>query len=38
MNKREFRTHLIESETPDLTQMVLLIADKLKKGKRQNEK
>ena len=38
-NKREFITHIIESKTPhDMTEICLLIADKLKKGKRTNEK
>lgn len=38
MSKREFKTHLIESEPPDMSQVFLLIADKLKKGKRHIEK
>lgn len=37
--EREFITHIIKTETPhDITEICLLIADNLKKGKRPNEK
>ena len=37
--QREYKTHIIKQETPhDITEICLLIAENIKKGKRPNEK
>lgn len=38
-NNREYITHIVKTETPhDITEICLLIAENIKKGKRPNEK